>query len=149
MENFKPTRKFWEAYKALYSDHQIELPVTVTTAKKTAIKPAKEAVGQIKLVNWAWGAGLFLMSIPNSGKRTAWQGAKEKAMGLMVGASDLFLAMPNHVSHGYFIEMKRKGRKPTESQIEFISRARSLGYCADWFDDWERARQAIIAYLGD
>ena len=67
--------------------------------------------------------------------------------GLRPGCSDLFLAWPNGRFHGYFLELKRKGEKPTALQLEWIDRVRKVGYAADWVDNLEGAIKLIEEYL--
>lgn len=109
-------------------------------------KPSEYQI-QRALIDWAWSRGLLLISIPNAGKRSYWQGQKEVAMGLWKGASDLLLAMPGQTYGGYFIEMKRPGRKPTPEQFEFGQLVYMQNYKWAWFDNWELARNSIIGYL--
>jgi hypothetical protein len=106
-----------------------------------------EAYGQSRLVLWARENGLPLISIPNGGKRTAWSGQREKALGLTPGVSDLFLAVPSGVFHGYWVEMKAHGKKPTPLQREWMTRMVAYGYQAEWFDDWLKAKKSIMEYL--
>lgn len=138
-----------------WSPYQLEI---AKNAKKKTVaprsrKPSAKTRGnpefheQAALVKWARLNGLLLISIPNAGKRSLWMAQKEKAMGLTVGASDLFLCRPSNQYHGFFIEMKSKGKKPTQSQCDFFSQVRALGYCAEYFDDWEKARESIENYL--
>jgi hypothetical protein len=102
---------------------------------------------QMALVKWARNFGLLLISIPNAGKRSYFLGQQERAMGLTAGVSDLFLCMPNGKHHGYWIELKSKGKKPTELQLDWIDKVRSQGYKAEWFDDWVKAKESIEYYL--
>lgn len=108
-----------------------------------------ESNQQIALVKWARLKGLILISIPNHGKRTVWGGRREKDMGLTVGVSDLFLSMPNKYFHGFWIELKSKGKFPTDLQYAWLIKMRAMGYCADWFDDWEKAKIAIEFYVSE
>lgn len=100
-------------------------------------------------MKWATLQGLLLISIPNGGKRSLAMASREKAMGLKAGASDLFLAHPNRLYHGYWIELKVPGKKPTSTQHQFMSRVRVQGYKAEWFDDWIAAKESIEEYLRD
>lgn len=148
MDTFRPTKKFWNAYSALYGNKEIAQPVnaSVKPVKRVDDSP-KEDVGQMALVAWARSLELPLIAIPNRGKRTAWQGEKERALGLTAGVSDLFLARPNLTFHGFWIEMKRRGKKPTDLQNEWMVRMRCEGYKAEYYDDWEKAKLNIIYYL--
>jgi hypothetical protein len=102
---------------------------------------------QIKLVAWALSRRLPLLAIPNAGKRSLQDGALQKAMGLRPGASDLFLCRCSHGYGGYWLEMKSPGEKPRLNQQEFLEEMRREGYKAEWFDDWEAAKQSIMDYL--
>ena len=100
-----------------------------------------ESQEQAVLIEW-WGhyarsKGIderLLMSIPNGAvlagdsRRRAIQMNNLKRAGLRVGAPDLFLAYPTKLSHGMFLEMKRKGEKGTPDQIDFGMMLRSMGY---------------------
>jgi VRR-NUC domain len=106
---------------------------------------------QIALVKW-FGIQYeifkkFLIHIPNEGKRSKFQGYILNSMGMRAGIPDLFLAIPRGSSHGYFIEMKSPGKKPTDSQTATIIRLRSMGYQSEWFDDWMKAARSIESYL--
>ncbi len=119
------------------------------TTKASPKEPIREWQIQSALVKWARLRGLLLISIPNAGKRSLHGGCREVTMGLMAGASDLFLAMPSRsgLIHGFWIELKIPGKVPTTSQQHFFEAVRSQGYHADWYDDWQKAAQAIEKYL--
>lgn len=84
----------------------------------------------------------YLIHIPNEGKRSPSEGAKQKRLGLRKGVPDLFFAKPcNHFTPGYigmWLEIKAPGKKPTKSQLEYLALLRSVGYYAIWCDrlDW-------------
>lgn len=89
------------------------------------------------------------MHIANERKTSLRYGAILKAMGVMAGASDLFLAYPSKVYHGYWIELKAPGKQPSDKQLEFLHKMRRAGYASNWFDDWEKAWGSIEDYLAD
>ena len=70
----------------------------------------------------------YLIHIPNEGRRSWREGKKQKALGLMKGASDLFLAVPTTRHHGMWHEIKSAKRKETTEQIEFGARMKLKGY---------------------
>lgn len=145
----KPRNGYLEAVASLYSD---EVPVKLNTMTKVkrlkrGNAPTEEWKHQVSLVKWARFKGLLIISIPNHGKRTVWSGNKERQMGLTAGVSDLFLVHPNKTKHGYWIELKAKGKEPDSRQYEWMRKVRLQGYSADWFDDWEEAKNAIEIYL--
>jgi hypothetical protein len=88
-----------------------------------------------------------LFHIANERMTSPRQGAMLKTMGVVAGIADLFLMVPVGRLAGYWIELKAPGKKPSLGQAAFLSRARLNGYAADWFDDWEKARDAIEHYL--
>jgi hypothetical protein len=149
MEGFMhrpPSRRYFSAYGALYGSGNAEV-----AGKKRSCSHAKprriEQGLQIKLVAWALALDLPLISIPNAGKRSLQDGSIQKALGLRKGVSDLFLAKPSRGFGGYWIEMKAPGKKPRPEQYQWLDEMRANGYKAEWFDDWEKARESIIDYL--
>jgi hypothetical protein len=147
----KTRKKYLKTLKALYGNltpnEKIDFkPSPRNTVKRKPSTPY-EYQGQMALVKWARYLGLPLISIPNGGSRTPWAGQKERAMGLRVGVSDLFLAIPNSAHHGFWIEMKRKGSKPNPYQLEWLKLMQSHNYKAEWYDDWEVAKCDIEKYL--
>lgn len=145
-------KKHMDAVKGLYGN-ELYIPPKTNTKRKAArrIDPLGEASLQIKLVQWAKEQRLTMISIPNHGKRSFWTGQKERAMGLTRGVSDLLLVNPsgNGKYSGFWIELKRPGKQPTPEQYYWLQQVRALGYCAEWYDNFELARDAILAYLGD
>lgn len=118
-------------------------------ARGVARKRKMEAAMQIALINWCCENDLFIISIPNEGKRSIYTASLLKAMGLYAGASDLFLLerSKDDQYRGFFIELKAPGKKPTKNQLQFLQRARNNGYKADWFDDVEETKRAIKDFL--
>jgi hypothetical protein len=147
------TKRYLNAWAALMGG--VEAKVTDCRGrpqkppKDPKIKPVteKESILQTRLVAWARAKGYILISIPNQGKRTPWQGERERAMGMTAGVSDLFLAHRNAQYGGFWVEMKSKYGRPTLMQLEWIHKMRAQGYKAEWYDDWEKARDAIMEYL--
>lgn len=108
-----------------------------------------ERTTQIKLVSWMRSMGFLFTAIPNGAKRSAITGHIERSMGLTAGVSDLFLAMPSKHYHGFWIEMKAPGKKPTDLQYEWMDKARKQGYKAEYYDCYEEARKAVEDYLAN
>jgi len=138
-----------QAVKSLYGN---ETPPTIKPRTKTKVKRKSyygiEDTLQIKLVSWIKSRGYRALSIPNKGKRSYWTGQKEVAMGLWKGASDVFLTKMSKGYGGFFIELKSPGEKPRPEQVEFMEIMRSEGYKAEWYDDFDVAKNAILDYLG-
>ena len=91
---------------------------------------------------------LPVLHIPNEGKRSYALAAWLKSMGLRAGVYDLFLARARQGFHGYWIEMKKFGKKLTPLQAEFGEQMRAEGYKAEYFTDWEAAKKSVEEYLG-
>ena len=91
-----------------------------------------------------------LFHIPNEGKRSPAEGAKQKRLGLRKGVADLFFAWPTNDRHdplhGLWIEIKTAGGRVSKEQEAFIIRMQRNGYAAhvvrsideaiDVFDDY-------------
>lgn len=136
--------------QALYSGQPTDIkPIAPKRPKaKRSVTNPPEYMIQAALVKWARLQRLPLISIPNHGKRTAWAGEQEVAMGLTKGVSDLFLARPNGYLHGMWIELKSKGRSPTVEQYDWLNGMESEGYRAVWYDNLDDAIAGIKNYLG-
>lgn len=147
----KYRKTYAEACNGLYGTKPYN-PPKLTKIKRSSGKPniPTEFSIQSSLVKWSRFKGIPLISIPNGGRRTYWTGQKEVSMGLTKGVSDLFLALPSqkYRYHGFWLEMKRPGKKPTLEQYAWLNNMRDQGYMTGWYDDWEVAKQAIEIYLG-
>lgn len=122
---------------------------------RNKLKPEEQE--QIALLEWArlhhdiWP---YLIHIRNEGKRSIYEGAKAKRMGLMKGVSDLFLAktcyieINGHDSSGLWIELKSSKGKLRNVQRDFLIRMRNEGYKAITAYSWQEAAKAICDYLG-
>src|ERR1700755_2739907 len=89
----------------------------------------------------------YLFFIENERKCSPFQARIRKLKGIKSGVSDLFLAYPSNGYFGFFIEIKRRGGKPTKIQKKWMSDMNQLGYYANWFDNWSDAKLAIENYL--
>jgi hypothetical protein len=87
------------------------------------------------------------MHIGNERKSSYYMGYIMKRMGVLKGASDLFMAEPRGAYHGLFIEMKSKTGKPTVEQLAFLKRMTDKGYCARLAYGSDEAIPLIITYL--
>lgn len=142
----------------LYGEKPANLLVAARTQKSSANTPVKtkrvrnrkiEADMQIALVAWCHARDLFIISIPNEGRRSIYTATLLKAMGLYPGAADLFLLerSKDNAYRGFFIELKAPGQKPRENQLQFGQRARNNGYKYEFYDNAEEAKHAITDYL--
>ena len=138
------------------TEHQIQAAI-VEWANNTFVDHPRG--GKVRL-------GGYLIKITNEGKQKVFQdkngnyfcptGIKYNKEGRKKGASDLFLAFPvsgkidgyHYEYYGFWLELKKKGKKPTDDQLEFLSGMLGIGYWADWKDSVDGAIQAIKDYLG-
>lgn len=67
----------------------------------------------------------LIFSIPNGGNRNKIEAMKFKATGLLAGASDLVVVLPNVIS---FIELKTEFGTQSEAQKDFENRIIDLGF---------------------
>ena len=90
----------------------------------------------------------FLYHIRNGGSmKSAREGMKFKRMGVRKGVPDLFLSIPTAEYHGFYIELKKKGGKPSEEQIANGYAYFDLGYKFAIIDDLEVFTQEITHYM--
>lgn len=93
-----------------------------------------ESNEQIAAMDWLRAQhpkiALHTLHIGNERKATYYAGYIMKRMGVLKGASDLFMAWPLGGFHGLFIEVKSATGRPTQEQKEFIQRMLDAGYMA-------------------
>jgi hypothetical protein len=113
-------------------------------------KPKTEAQYQSEVIIWFWNTyrefrGLLYHNYNNP--RNAVNGAMLIALGLVKGNPDLTLAIPRGDFGALYIEMKKPGEKPRESQVKQMDRLRDAGNCVEWADNSEEAIELIKKYL--
>ncbi len=92
-----------------------------------------------------------IVHIPNESRRTLWEAARMKRMGLRKGASDIFVILPRRL---VVIEMKRPADKlrkiragvASDEQIDFGLQVNALGHdflIAEGINDVRRAFAAL------
>jgi hypothetical protein len=109
---------------------------------------------QLQQAMHPWLADIILAAIPNGGYRAPKTARTMKAEGVVAGMPDLMLC---HLDDGdyvddpsgaLFIEMKRKGGKATETQLEVHRKLRAQGYVVVVCEGRDEAVRAICDYLG-
>lgn len=102
--------------------------------KKPGSRRHPESNEQIVIMDWLRlqypNLVKYTMHIGNERKSSYFAGYIMKRMGVLKGASDLFIAWPCNGFHGLFLELKTKKRKPTAEQLAFIDRMNNVGYFA-------------------
>lgn len=131
---------------------------------KRATPRAIEHAEQVQFFTWARGTYvngvlvpseaarehpelLRLYAIPNGGARSKKTAGMLKAEGVRKGILDIGLDLPRGPYHGFRLELKPRGRKPTPEQLEEIAALTADGYYAGWCIGWERARDHVLTYL--
>jgi hypothetical protein len=114
-----------------------------------------ESNEQIAAMDWLRAQypqiALHTLHIGNERKVSYYAGYIMKRMGVLKGASDLFMAWPVAGYHGLFIEVKSKIGKPSAEQKAFIKRMVDVGYCARvcyGAEDVIRTIKEYLAYQG-
>jgi hypothetical protein len=118
----------------------------------TVVRSHTESNEQIAAMDWLRlqhpKIAEHTMHIGNERKATYYAGYIMKRMGVLKGASDLFMAWPSGGYHGLFIEVKSKIGKPTPHQLHFLERMNSVGYMARVCYGAEEIIDTIQEYLG-
>lgn len=92
--------------------------------------------------------GEYLIAIPNGGYRNKKEAAILKKEGVTAGVSDMFLALPNKVYNGLWIECKSMGGRVSNYQLEWMDKMKKEGYDAKVVSKVDTGIQAIKDYLG-
>ena len=89
----------------------------------------------------------FAWHTANERKTSPQAGRLLKRMGVKAGIADIFIAIPNPIYHGLFIEMKVNNGKLSKEQRQFIGGMNSQGYMALCCYSYESARSEIENYI--
>lgn len=115
MQGFRPSKRFWGAYSALYGE-QIEIgedgrgdgTVVAPRPKKKAVRACPlEQEEQFVVVAWLKRMGIAHHHSPNGGHRDYREAAKFKRLGVSAGFPDLVVPYARKGRHGLYIELKR------------------------------------------
>ncbi len=113
----KPTKRYWQAYRALYGKNLTD------EEAKNLTKPRKkrkndEEVEQIKFITWLEKVNVHCYHPRNGGSLNALEGAKFKRMGVRRGVPDLCIPYARKAYHGLYIELKRVDGKLSDLSVE-------------------------------
>lgn len=112
--------------------------------------PSESSI-QINLLNWFEynrpDVFPFLFHFANERSSSPQHGRKLKRMGVQAGVADLFLAIPNKLFHGMWIELKSDNGKLSDAQQTFLAKMGMMDYSTYVTNSWESARDAILYYL--
>lgn len=90
---------------------------------------------------------LNLYHVPNEGKRSKAEAARQQRLGLRRGVPDLILDYPKGIYHGLRVEMKVKPNKTTADQEAWLERLARAGYCVAVCYSAQVAIETIDAYI--
>lgn len=115
----------------------------------------REHEAQTRLFRWAdalserYPTLRWLFAVPNSGKRTPFQGRWAKDEGLRAGVPDIIL--PARSADGRYIglalELKSEGGRATPAQLAWLEGLRGLGWRAEIAHSYEQAVALIKSHL--
>lgn len=111
-----------------------------TRRVRSAVPPPLERSVHIAiadLLRWGASPGWLWAHYPSGELRTGGTGALLKRMGVQTGWSDFILISPAGQFHA--LELKRKGRSPSEDQRAFLHAIEMRGGLADWADSYDLA----------
>lgn len=111
-----------------------------------SLNPSEHDI-QAALVEYLNLLDKLVHSIPNEGQRSPRTGKRMKDRGLLPGVLDLFLAEAERGYHGFYLEVKEPGKKPSPLQYVFMHKARANGYYANWCDNVDDGLRMINWYF--
>jgi hypothetical protein len=118
------TKRYLNAYGALYGEGQITLPKKRSKSLIPLEREEQEVVKQ-----WLEKMNIIFYHIPNGGKRTVVEGVILKRMGVKAGIPDFCIPMARKGYHGLYGELKRrKGGVISVQQAYWLSELTKQGY---------------------
>jgi hypothetical protein len=73
-------------------------------------------------------------------------GVMLKKKGVVAGVVDCFFPRSNDEFKDMWLELKSKGKKPTELQRQFMRDRELEGSYATWTDNFDRAKEIILSF---
>ena len=129
-----------------------------TKRKAAALPPASEFAVHCVLADllrksiapgWVWfhppNGGERPAFVNKKGKRVSIEGGRLQRMGTRPGVSDFILVAPNG-GRIHALELKAKGEKPTEAQMQFLQAVENAGGTAGWADSFNGAVEILKAW---
>jgi hypothetical protein len=120
---------------------------------KARAKLVSEHQHQAALFEWAhhqervYPELSLMFAIPNGSYKSKAAAAKFKAEGLKSGVPDVCLPVARGRYSSLFIEMKDGNKKPTENQVEWLTRLGQWGNCARICQSVDDAIKTLKWYL--
>ena len=101
---------------------------------------------QKAFIQWLQLKHIPYFAIPNGGKRTRWQAAQAKQEGMVAGAPDIAVILPDGLT--LWIEMKRrKGGQISPAQKAFGQTLLDNGHHYRVCRGWEDAMEFVSGFL--
>jgi hypothetical protein len=92
--------------------------------------------------NWLWfhvpNGGERPAFVNKNGKRVSIEGGRLQRMGVKPGVSDFILVAPNG-GRIHALELKARGEKPSEAQMQFMAAVEAAGGEVAWADSFNAA----------
>lgn len=92
---------------------------------------------------------VFVIHVPNEGKRTPFERYKFKFLGGVSGVPDLLIFTQNKKYNGLAIELKAGYNKPTENQKDCLKRLKNANWSALWSNNLDDCIKIIDNYLNN
>ena len=109
--------------------------------------PAKDAWTASEHALQARVIGITRKVAPHFPERSKSEAGRLKAEGVTQGVPDLFLSVPRHGKHGFYLELKKARGTPSANQKTFLIAAQAKGYQCGVFNDLESILSALGQYL--
>lgn len=124
-----------------------------TNLPRPGLPKQTESQMQTECVDWFREAypqfAKLFWANPNGGYRSPKTAAILKREGVLSGVPDCTLAVPRKPYHGLYLELKRKGNKPTPNQVEVMQLLTEQGYRCDVVYNIEEFKGIIQNYLNE
>lgn len=101
----------------------------------------------VRLQSHVWPALKTIHHVPNGEYRTPATAARLKRMGVLSGVLDIFWPCARQGYNGLYIEFKSADGSLSEAQEDFAEAAAAEGYCVFICDNWEDARDLVMAWV--
>lgn len=112
-----------------------------------------EATEQVLVMQWSklherlYPSLRWLYHCPNGGSRNGFEAANLKQQGVKAGVPDLHLPIARGRYIGLYLELKYRGGKVTESQVDWISGMVSEGHFAVVCYGMDAAVKVLLEYI--
>lgn len=90
---------------------------------------------------------MIMWHTPNGARMQIGMAMKMKRMGMKKGVPDIFIAEPNGVWHGLFIELKREGGRCSDHQLDLMDSLAGRGYYVTTCYNFKEFMDVVNGYL--